>query len=248
MLARKVAIDKLTPFADAVAGHDGVLATEDNDLVIKPCTESEIAFYSKAGRRMSQLKTVIPLFYGTLAIANPETAKALQENDTFEVAQLAQQQSPSTAGASPTSAPATVPRGKRLNTGQAIVLENLAASFERPNIMDIKLGIRLWADDAPPEKRRKLDAVSAETTSGSLGMRVAGMKVWQPHLARTPDEYKIYDKNYGRQFDERTIRQPFKEFLYERGPDGRKLRLKKSVSYALLTSSQNSNSHQHGEK
>lgn len=236
MLARKLAIDKLAPYADAVAGHDGVLATEDNELVIKPCTESEIAFYSKAGRRMSQLKTVIPLFYGTLAIANPETARALQENDTLELAQLAaQQQTSSTSASSPASPPTSVPsRGKRLNTGQAIVLENLAASFERPNIMDIKLGIRLWADDAPPEKRRKLDAVSAETTSGSLGLRVAGMKVWQPHLAHTPDEYKIYDKNYGRQFDERTIRQPFKEFLYERDPDGRKLRPKKVLLLLLL--------------
>jgi len=222
MLARKLTIDKLAPFADAVAGHDGVLSTEDNELIIKPCTDSEIAFYSKAARRMSQLKTVMPLFYGTLAIANRETAKALQENDTLGLAQLAQQQNSPTTAASPIQASTTTPRGKRLETEQAIVLENLAASFERPNIMDIKLGIRLWADDAPPEKRRKLDAVSAETTSGSLGLRVAGMKVWQPHLARTTEEYKVYDKNYGRQFDERTIRQPFKEFLYERGAEGRR--------------------------
>jgi len=222
MLARKLTVDKLAPFADAVAGHDGVLSTEDNELIIKPCTDSEIAFYSKAARRMSQLKTVMPLFYGTLAIANPETAKALQENDTLGLAQLAQQQGSPTTVASSIQASTTAPRGKRLETEQAIVLENLAASFERPNIMDIKLGIRLWADDAPPEKRRKLDAVSAETTSGSLGLRVAGMKVWQPHLARTAEEYKVYDKNYGRQFDERTIRQPFKEFLYERGAEGRR--------------------------
>lgn len=217
MLARKLTLDKLAPFADAVAGHDGVLSSDDNELVIKPCMESEIAFYSMATRRLSQLKPVMPLFYGTLALVAPETAKALQDSSSQGSAQLALQQSSPISRPPPTSTSAL--RGKRLNTGQAIVLENLAAPFERPNIMDIKLGIRLWADDALPEKRRKLDAVSAETTSGSLGLRITGMKVWQPHLAGTSDEYMLYDKNYGRQFDERTILQPFKEFLYE--PDDR---------------------------
>ena len=110
-----------------------------------------------------------------------------------------------------------------LETNRAIVLENLTLPFERPNIMDIKLGIRLWADDATPEKRRKLDAVSAETTSGSLGLRVAGMKVWDPvAMAGSKDKYRVFDKMYGRAFDERTIRTPFQEFFYERGADGSK--------------------------
>lgn len=218
MLGHRLTVDKLAPFADAVAGHDGVLCDEDRHFVIKPCTEAEIAFYTRASGSFSPLKTVMPLFYGTLSLASPETAKALGEGDGQEVAQFIQQQAAPTAehGASP----ALPLRGKKLDTTQAIVLENLAAAYERPNIMDIKLGIRLWADDASPEKRRKLDGVSAETTSGSLGLRVAGMKVWQPHHVNTKDEYKIYDKYYGRQFDDRTVRQPFKEFLYERDMDG----------------------------
>jgi len=51
--------------------------------------------------------------------------------------------------------------------------------FSRPNILDLKLGSRLWADDAPPAKRQRLDRVSSETTSGSLGFRIAGMRIWQ---------------------------------------------------------------------
>ena len=73
--------------------------------------------------------------------------------------------------------------GKKLETGVAVVLENITAGFTHPNIMDVKLGARLWADDAPASKRRKLDEVSKETTSGSLGFRIAGMKMWIP-----PDE------------------------------------------------------------
>ncbi|KAK2746327.1 hypothetical protein FQN57_003209 [Myotisia sp. PD_48] len=68
--------------------------------------------------------------------------------------------------------------GKKLDTGLSIVLENITDGFVRPNVLDVKLGARLWADDAVPDKRAKLDAVSEKTTSGSLGFRIAGMKVW----------------------------------------------------------------------
>jgi inositol-polyphosphate multikinase len=68
--------------------------------------------------------------------------------------------------------------GRKLDTGISIVLENIADGFKRPNVLDVKLGRRLWADDAPPAKRVKLEAVSKETTSYPLGFRIAGMKVW----------------------------------------------------------------------
>lgn len=68
--------------------------------------------------------------------------------------------------------------GTKITTDLAIVIENIACGFKRPSIIDIKLGSRLWADDAPPAKRRRLDEVSKGTTSGALGFRIAGMKVW----------------------------------------------------------------------
>lgn len=74
--------------------------------------------------------------------------------------------------------PWTPSGGRKLDTGLSIVLENVASGFRRPNVLDVKLGARLWADDAPPAKRAKLDAVSKETTSCTLGFRIAGMKVW----------------------------------------------------------------------
>lgn len=125
--------------------------------------------------------------------------------------------------------------GKKLDTGLAIVLENVAAGFTHPNILDVKLGSRLWADDAPASKRRKLDDVSRETTSGSLGFRIAGMKLWMPpptmddmnaHVNRQPslhqrthsqvvieDDYRVYDKHYGRSFNADNVREGFIEYL-----------------------------------
>jgi 1D-myo-inositol-tetrakisphosphate 5-kinase/inositol-polyphosphate multikinase len=128
--------------------------------------------------------------------------------------------------------------GKKLETGLSIVLENVASGFKRPNVLDVKLGARLWADDAPPAKRAKLEAVAKETTSGSLGFRIAGMKLWtgahgetdegsktNPYATKhegvegakgeviEKDGYKRYDKWYGRSFNERNVKEGFKTFL-----------------------------------
>lgn len=154
------------------------------------------------------------------------------------------QPSSDTAPAHEASAPrkedtAWVPSGgKQLDTGLSIVLENIACGFRRPNVLDVKLGARLWADDAPLEKRNKLDTVSKETTSSSLGYRIAGMKVWTGHNGETDagtrtdpyatkyegaegekgeviekDGYRRYDKWYGRSFNKDNVKQGFETFL-----------------------------------
>ena len=123
--------------------------------------------------------------------------------------------------------------GKKINTGVAIVLENVASGFKCPNILDVKLGARLWDDDAPAAKRRKLDQVSERTTSGHLGFRVAGMKVHVGELDTevTPAEqdfvevkngYKSYNKFYGRSFKAENVVDAFTTFLggFEQGDSG----------------------------
>lgn len=115
----------------------------------------------------------------------------------------------------------TPSNGGKITTDLAIVLENIAASFKKPNILDVKLGARLWDDKAPPAKRAKLDKVSEETTSKPLGYRIAGMRTWQGSAVNndstsnglTTDGYRIYDKHYGRQFSADTVRQSFEDFF-----------------------------------
>lgn len=80
---------------------------------------------------------------------------------------------------SPTIDPLYRMKGKPLSTDTCIVLSAATAGFSRPNILDLKLGSRLWADDAPPAKRQRLDRVSKTSTSSSLGFRIAGMRLWQ---------------------------------------------------------------------
>jgi len=62
--------------------------------------------------------------------------------------------------------------------------------------MDIKLGTRTHPDDATPEKaQHQIDKVN-RTTSKSLGVRICGIKVYQPKLER----YREIDKYEGRKY------------------------------------------------
>lgn len=99
------------------------------------------------------------------------------------------------------------------------MLENVSSGIRKPNTLDVKLGARLWADDAPPQKRQKLDEQSDNTTSRSLGFRIAGMKVWLgPESTGQSgvglDGYKTYGKEYGRAFNAETIRKGLDEFFF----------------------------------
>ncbi|PWW77713.1 SAICAR synthase-like protein [Tuber magnatum] len=108
------------------------------------------------------------------------------------------------SGPEPSAGPATHDR----NT--SIVLQNLAHGFDKACVMDIKLGARLWDEEAPQAKRDRLDAVSNVTTSRSLGMRIAGMKVWKGEAA---GGYKVFDKHYGRTFTADNCLEAVKEYF-----------------------------------
>lgn len=107
---------------------------------------------------------------------------------------------------------------RRIPTNTAVALENAAYGYKRPNIMDVKLGRRLWADDAPLEKKRRFDKISAETTHHDFGFRIAGMRVYKG--SDNKDEldselYRIYDKDYGRNnVNKDNIVDAFRGFIY----------------------------------
>ena len=126
----------------------------------------------------------------------------------------------------PTTAAEWTPSlGKTLHTSTAIVLSNLTHGFQHPNVLDVKLGARLWANDAPLAKRQRLDDVASSSTSSTLGLRIAGMKVWQgrtdasagnmDNVDLDAEGYKAYGKEYGRGFKAKEdVRRAFEEFLF----------------------------------
>lgn len=202
----------------------------------------------------------MPTFIGTLSSADQQQSQALakaQQAGTIVDPASDVSSSSNTPVSSESSRPITdtsgqgipihkqepwVPSGgRKIETGLSIVLENVASGFKRPNVLDVKLGARLWADDAHPSKRAKLDAVSKETTSSTLGFRIAGMKVWTGEKKEGEEEeplgqtdpydtkyeasegkkgeviekggYKRYDKWYGRSFSHQNVKEGFETFL-----------------------------------
>lgn len=108
--------------------------------------------------------------------------------------------------------------GGKIQTDLAIVLGNVAHGYKKPNILDVKLGARLWADDAPTAKRAKLDKIAAETTSKPLGFRIAGMNTYHGLPNNGPngvmsDGYKHYDKMYGRSFTAENVDEGFGDYF-----------------------------------
>ncbi|KAJ2809272.1 hypothetical protein H4R20_000267 [Coemansia guatemalensis] len=58
-----------------------------------------------------------------------------------------------------------------------ICLENLIHGFDKPCVIDIKIGSRLWDIDAAPEKQAAMVKKAQRTTSEKLGIAVTGMKL-----------------------------------------------------------------------
>ncbi|KAL8719276.1 MAG: hypothetical protein Q9225_003706 [Loekoesia sp. 1 TL-2023] len=217
---------QLIAFNNVAAGHDGVLSDRSGAVVIKPCNQAEIDFYHSTTAH-PHFALYIPTFIGTLTLnSDPEAAAALTQQtaptnlpDSSQVVPLSE--APKAISHAPIVEKAWTPsNGGRITTDLAIVLENIAASFKKPNILDVKLGARLWDDNAPPAKRVKLDKAAEETTSKPLGFRIAGMRTWYGSATAdgntnglSPDGYKLYDKFYGRQFTANTVRQGFEDFF-----------------------------------
>jgi len=212
----------LKPYNYAVAGHDGTLCDPDGELFIKPCTQQEIEFYEAAFKDHTAFAELMPVYLGTLSLNDvtdiesvneqlPGVADHMSLHMKEEALRIAKDAAAEVA-AEAFAARDTTPREKddirwrpnknrKIATNKSVVLENAAFGFTRPNILDAKLGKRLWADDAPLEKRKRFDEISKATTNGSHGFRIAGMRVYKG--SEDPAEldqegYKVYDKDYGR--------------------------------------------------
>ena len=57
------------------------------------------------------------------------------------------------------------------------MLENLSHRFLKPNILDIKLGTRLYDDEASEEKKARMIQAAKNTTSFETGVRLTGFQV-----------------------------------------------------------------------
>ena len=64
----------------------------------------------------------------------------------------------------------TSSQGDLTFTMQSIKLQNLSNDFTKPNILDIKLGTQLYAEDASPKKKQWMVQTAMKTTSLELAL------------------------------------------------------------------------------
>ncbi|KAH6856241.1 inositol polyphosphate kinase-domain-containing protein [Chaetomium sp. MPI-CAGE-AT-0009] len=213
----------LQPYNHAVAGHDGTLSDIDGELFIKPCVQQEIDFYETTFRDHGDFASLMPLYFGTLLLNDATDVESLNEQlpavadhmsqelkeEAVSIAKAAAAEAAAEVAAEAAAEQAEQPvdiawkpnKGRRIPTNKSVVLQNSTHGFKKPNILDAKLGQRLWANDAPMEKRKRFDEISRLTTHASHGFRISGMRVYKgsdkPEELNADDFY-VYTKDYGR--------------------------------------------------
>ncbi|XP_045159739.1 inositol hexakisphosphate kinase 1-like isoform X2 [Mercenaria mercenaria] len=106
---------------------------------------------------------------------------------------------------------------KDSNLKKFILLENVAAKFKYPCILDLKMGTRQHGDDAPESKKNSQMRKCATTTSSAVGLRLIGMQVYQS----TSGQFVCQNKYFGRKLTVPEFKESLELFLY----DGEKMRL-----------------------
>ena len=90
-----------------------------------------------------------------------------------------------------------------------IVLENLTIDYNKPCILDLKMGTRHYGDFASEAKRKSQKKKSKRTTSGKLGIRFCGSQ----RFSYTQGNFETLDKYVGRSADESELKTLLKKFF-----------------------------------
>jgi 1D-myo-inositol-tetrakisphosphate 5-kinase/inositol-polyphosphate multikinase len=201
------------------------LCDADGELFIKPCTQTEIDFYQSVETQgFRDFADIMPIYMGELRLSNPEDVPledtlmgVISSDGDFKTTK---EQIAATIAEAVDQTTWVPTQGKKIKTNKSVVLENATYGYTKANILDVKLGVRLWADDAPAEKKKRFDTISSQTTHGKLGFRISGMRVYQgSEDESTWDEegYKIYDKDFGRlAVNDDNVVDAFRNFVFNK--------------------------------
>mmetsp|Transcript_3891 Transcript_3891/g.5556 ORF Transcript_3891/g.5556 Transcript_3891/m.5556 type:complete len:412 (+) Transcript_3891:159-1394(+) len=206
---------KLAFFRHQVAGHYPIFWK--SGVICKPIQKNELEFYKHIQAKIPELVPFVPRYLGVVNMDYGE----LPPTPTLE------------RGSSKKIGIKTAPRESesaefnRFNSWglrchqkkkeslknrpgiQYIRLEDLTLPFSRPNILDLKIGTRVYGVGDDPQKIKRKIQKSAQTTSRTLGLRLCGMQVYNTN----DDGYKFHDKFFGRNLDEKGFQRCIEEFF-----------------------------------
>ncbi|ANB15946.1 inositol polyphosphate multikinase [Sugiyamaella lignohabitans] len=205
------------------AGHEGAMESADGVLFLKPTCQQELDFYTSIATKEEWLNITCK-FMGTLTeqtireeyegefsetnsnFGNTSNLKQLKTDDSLRTLQSIVEEAEKAQDIT------KIQNYMTSSKSSTLVLENALHGFTQPCILDAKLGSQLWDSEASTEKRERLDQVSRTTTSGSLGVRIAGMSLYNP-LSK---ERISYGKQYGRSMRQDEVIAGFSEYFFDR--------------------------------
>ncbi|KAK8820367.1 hypothetical protein WA577_006431 [Blastocystis sp. JDR] len=167
-----------------VSGHNTMIKLADGKIA-KHATEKEHYCYEQMYKKNSKLIDFSATYFGVHPIdVNIHTlhrADSLRYNNSKSDIHIDQ-----TGGTASTNEEGKPPG--------YLILEDLNRYYRYPCILDIKLGTRTYWDGAPPERVERHIRVCKSTTSGALGIRLCGMRVYRP----AQKTWFIRDKKWGK--------------------------------------------------
>jgi len=216
----KSGIDQINPYEFQVAGHDSILRAVDGRLY-KPLKKRELWFYQSLSES-HYLRPFLPQFLGCVPFTRKELKQLLEPNFSSlchsnnsehegDNKQLTSSYLSHTTHWNPWALQMHSARLLKFNEPKYdfIVLQDLTHGYKHPTILDVKIGVRQYGDDATAEKRESQTKKSLSTTSATLGFRICGMQVWE-----TSQRYRHLHKYEGRLMTRDTAQETLKNFFY----------------------------------
>eukprot|EP01065_Artemidia_motanka_P002797 TRINITY_DN11318_c0_g1_i1.p1 TRINITY_DN11318_c0_g1~~TRINITY_DN11318_c0_g1_i1.p1 ORF type:complete len:493 (+),score=160.63 TRINITY_DN11318_c0_g1_i1:97-1479(+) len=192
----------LDEFKHKASGHHLMFRTSDGRIA-KESTQAEERFYHSMQKRDAVAQQFCPF------IAEFEGVGYLSERD---LAALRFPSSPlrqdgerrrsglhSVDGDCDADPPLASPTGDRVRT--FLLLRDLTHGFQHPCTLDLKMGVRNYGLGCSQKKRASKKRKTRETTSAALGLRVHGMRRWEPSIG----DYVSMDKLLGRELQQDSL-------------------------------------------
>jgi len=213
----------LRPYKHQVGGHAAIFELLDKEHICKPMNEGEAEFYQnmptelrlwtpefcyEVELKMNEFKNSYDLY---VTNQNPCSSHehrgqqlAIQQDESgfFDVS--------SDSDINPWAVECqlrTMKSDRPLK--RFMVFENLARHYSMPNILDIKLGIRQYSDNASEEKRKIQTLKCERSTSKKLGLRLCGLQYFEEDTG----SFHYVDKYCGRNLGERELFSMFAHFF-----------------------------------
>jgi len=94
--------------------------------------------------------------------------------------------------------------------GSFINMQNLLTNYHNPNVIDIKLGTRLYDDDADDMKKQKMIAMANNTTSAATGIQISALQIFD----KPEQRIKKIGKTYGKMLTVENLPHALLRFFY----------------------------------